>query len=77
MKKFNEKNIEIVKSIISKHRLVSDRVKDLEKRGFDVAERAMGSGGTGQIKTYKKEVRVQVGYGKSRNNYAKCVILSF
>jgi hypothetical protein len=36
----------------------------------------MGPGGTGQIKTLKSEIRMQIGYGKGKYNYAKCVIFS-
>jgi hypothetical protein len=33
-------------------------------------------GGTGQIKTLKSEIRMQIGYGHGKNNYAKCIIFS-
>lgn len=75
--KFSQKKVDEVKQIIAKHRLVADRETELHKKGFTVAEKAMGSGGTGQIKTLKNEIRMQIGYGHGKNNYAKCVIFSF
>ena len=74
--KFTEKKAEQVKEIISKHRLVADRVNDIKNKGFTIAEKPMGSGGTGQIKTLHSEIRMQIGYGHGRNNYAQCVIFS-
>lgn len=75
--KFSEKVVSEVKSIISKHRLVSDRENELIKKGYTIKECPMGSGGTGQIKTLKGEIRMQIGYGHGKNNYAKCVIFTF
>ena len=76
MKTTFEQEVKEVKTIISKHRLVKDRVKELYKNGYNIEECAMGSGGVGQIKTLKNEVRIQVGYGHGRYNYAKCVIIN-
>ena len=75
--KFSEKRVNEVKSIISKHRSVSDRENELIKKGFRIKECSMGSGGVGQIKTLKNEVRMQIGYGHGKHNYAKCVVFSF
>jgi len=33
----------------------------------------MGSGGKGSIKFLEDQVRIQIGYGHGRHNYAKCV----
>ena len=75
MKTKIEQTVNEVKTIISKHRLVSDRVNELNEKGYIVNECAMGSGGVGQIKTLKDEVRIQIGYGHGKHNYAKCVII--
>jgi len=75
--KFSKLNVSKVNKIIAKHRLVANRVRELKKKGFTVKEKSMGSGGTGQIKTLKNEIRMQIGYGHGKNNYAQCVIFSF
>ena len=75
--KFSEKAVNEVKAIIAKYRLVSDRENELIKKGYTTKECPMGPGGTGQIKTLKSEIRMQIGYGHGKNNYAKCVIFSF
>jgi len=75
--KFSQKKVDEVKKIIAKHRLIADRENELRKKGFNVAKKPMGSGGTGQIKTLKSEIRMQIGYGSGRHNYAKCVIFSY
>ena len=75
--KFSQKKVDEVKKIIAKHRLVADRENELHKKGFKVAEKAMGPGGTGQIKKLKSEIRMQIGYGHGKWNYAKCVIFSY
>ena len=56
-------------------RLISERISDLEKAGYDVKECAMGSGGVGNVKFLNNEIRVQIGYGHGKRNYAMCVIL--
>ena len=75
--KISQSALNEVKSIIAKHRLVSDRENELIKKGYLIIECSMGSGGTGQIKTLKSEIRMQIGYGHSRYNYAKCVVFKF
>ena len=60
---------------INTHRLIKDRVSELEERGYLVKERRMGSGGVGQIIVVKNEIRMQIGYGHGIYNYAMCVIL--
>ena len=74
--KFTEKKAKQVQEIISNHRLVADRVNDLKNKGFTIDEKSMGSGGTGQIKTLRSEIRIQIGYGHGKNNYSQCVIFS-
>jgi hypothetical protein len=65
----------IISRIVNSTRLVDDRQDKLIKAGYTIAERPMGSGGLLQFKKVKDEIRVQIGYGHSRNNYAMCVIL--
>ena len=65
-----------VMSTIAGIRLVSDRVNELRKKGYVVVERSMGSGGVGQIKVLKNEIRIQIGYGHGKHNYAMCVIFN-
>jgi hypothetical protein len=45
---------------------------------WDEDNKAMGSGGVGQIQLKKrlKEIRVQTTYGKGRNNYADVIIIN-
>lgn len=64
-----------INEVIKKHRFVKDRVIELEKMGFQVEIHPLGSGGVGQVKEMLTEYRVQIGYGRSRYNYAYCVII--
>ena len=57
-------------------RLISDRIKDLKVAGYFIKECSMGSGGVGQVKIMSDEIRVQIGFGHGKYNYAMCVILS-
>ena len=75
--RFSKKAADEVREIISTNKLVSDRENKLIEKGFVIKECPMGSGGTGQIKTFKNEVRMQIGYGHGKHNYAKCVIFDF
>ena len=75
MKATFEQTVNEVKTIISKHRLISDRVNELNKKGYVINECPMGSGGVGQIKTLTNEVRIQIGFGHGKYNYAKCVTI--
>lgn len=67
--------IKQIAEVVKTNRLVSERVKQLRQLGFRVEEKPMGSGGVLQIKKLKSETRVQIGYGRGRNNYAMTVIL--
>ena len=69
-------NIEKINSITNEHRLIKDRIKALEKEGFNVhSEVRMGSGGVGQVKHMRdKSTRVQISHGHGRCNYAHAVI---
>ena len=42
--------LEIIKTIITNNKRLKSRIEALEKAGFTVEEKAMGSGGVGQIK---------------------------
>lgn len=70
-----KKEIRAVKNIIKKHRLISKRVEELRKKGFNVQEKSMGPGGVGQVKFLAGETRVQVSYGHGKHNYATVVVL--
>lgn len=76
MKKYSKAREKQVMDIVKKHRLVSDRIKELHKKGFYVANVNIGTGGVGTLKKLKKEYRLQIGYAKGggRENYAQCVI---
>lgn len=65
-----------VKNAINNFHFVKERVNYLQdKLGVEIDERPMGSGGVGQIKEMANEIRIQIGYGKSKYNYAMCVIV--
>ena len=74
--RYSEKRVAEVKKVIAKHRRVADRENELLKKGYTIAEKPMGSGGTGKIKILKSEIRMQIGYAHGKGNYAKCVIFS-
>lgn len=60
-----------VLSIIKAERLISDRIKLIGAE--HVEEKAMGSGGVGQVKVINGYVYVQIGSGHSIHNYAPAV----
>lgn len=64
-----------ITEVVKSNRLVSSRVAKLRELGFNVQEKAMGSGGVLQVKKLSSETRIQIGYGHSRNNYAMVVVL--
>lgn len=62
-----------VSQVITDNKKVIDREKAL---GFgNIEEKAMGSGGVGQIKIISGFVYMQLAYGHSRSNYASVVKL--
>jgi hypothetical protein len=62
-----------IMNIVNANKRVIDREKEI---GFDnIEEKAMGSGGVGQIKIIKGFVFVQIESGHGRHNYAKCANL--
>ena len=74
--KYSEKAIKEAKEVIFKYKTIEARANALVGAGFTVGERSMGSGGVGQVKTTKTEVRLQATSGKGPRNYAKCVIFN-
>jgi hypothetical protein len=64
----------IIMKIVSENRTIKNREKDLFEAGFDIEEKRCGAGGVGNIIELKNEVRIQIGYGHGKNNYAKCVV---
>ena len=74
-KNFKEQYSEI-KSVVESNRLVEDRVSKLTELGYNTEELPMGSGGVLQVKIMADgDVRIQIGYGKGKHNYAMCVVL--
>ena len=67
-----------VNNAISGIRLIDDRIsilRDLEFVGH-FEEKPMGSGGVGQYKEMKDgTLRVQIGYGHGKSNYAMCLVV--
>lgn len=59
--------------IISDNRLIKDRIKALEYSEWNVDIFPMGSGGVGQVKEMSETIRVQIGYGTGKHNYAYAV----
>ena len=72
--KMTDKRVKEVKEIIANHKRVIKREDELFYKGYTIRECPMGSGGVGQIVELMKEIRIQIGYGHGRNNYAKAVI---
>lgn len=76
MKMKLENALKLTNRAIEQYRKIDERIKVLENLGFTIEEKPMGSGGVGQVKAMKSgEVRIQIGCGHGRHNYAKCVIL--
>ena len=73
MTKFSVGAIKEVQAVTNKHRKIADRESELTELGYLVEEHAMGSSGKGSIKFLDDQVRIQIGYGHGRHNYAKCV----
>lgn len=74
-KNFKEQYNEI-KNVVKSNRFVADRAGKLAELGYEVQELAMGAGGVLQIKEMRDgTIRVQIGYGHGRYNYAMCVVI--
>lgn len=78
LNKENQKHYTDIMYMVKKVKLLSVRKSVLESLGYKVEEKRMGNGGVGQIHMLPKrrELRIQVGYGHSKYNYADCVVLS-
>ena len=71
-----QQQIESIKSAINSHHFVSKRIEELNNVGIETATAPMGSGGVGQIKALKSgKLRVQVGHGTSKHNYATVAVI--
>lgn len=74
-KNYREQLAEI-KSVVENNHFVDDRVSKLTEMGYDTQELPMGSGGLMQVKEMRDgTIRVQIGYGHGRYNYAMCVVI--
>ncbi len=74
-KNYREQLAEI-KSVVESNRFVADRAGKLAELGYSTQELPMGSGGVLQVKEMRDgTVRVQIGYGHGRYNYAMCVVI--
>ena len=68
-----QSQIETVKRIIAENKSLVARKKAIFEAGFTVREIAMGSGGCGQVKETKTEVRIQIESGHGRYNFLAVV----
>lgn len=77
LNKENQKHYTDIMYMVKKVKLLSVRKSVLESLGYRVEEKRMGNGGVGQIHMLPKrrELRIQIGYGHGRYNYANCVVL--
>lgn len=77
LNKENQKHYTDIMYMVKKVKLLSVRKSVLESLGYRVEEKRMDNGGVGQIHVLpkRKELRIQVGYGHGKYNYANCVVL--
>ena len=54
---------------------IQKRIDYLRSKGYSVNEYPMGAGGVGQVKVLKDHIRIQIGYGRSKHNYAYAVVI--
>ncbi len=54
---------------------IQKRVDYLRSKGYSVNEYPMGSGGVGQVKVMSDHIRIQIGYGHGKHNYAYAVVI--
>lgn len=74
LKKHNIKEeYEQIASVVKGYKRVAERVELLECLGFQVKEFPMGSGGVLQVKEMASTIRIQIGYGIGKHNYAQAV----
>jgi len=65
---------------IKNNRMIKDRIGCIlciisGVINHEFREIAMGSGGVGQLKIVKNEIRLQIGYGHSRHNFATTLVI--
>lgn len=63
-----------IQDIIYKYRSVEKRVEILRERGYIISIKPTGSCKVGGCIELKKEIRIKIGSGETRNNYAYCAI---
>ena len=69
--KNQKEQIKTIETIVNTNHFVCDRVSKLRKLGFEVKQLPMGCGGVLQKKKMNNgELRIQIGYGHGRYNYA-------
>ena len=70
-----QKQIKAIRSAIDSHDFVEQRIDVLNHIGIEVEKAPMGSGGVGQIKEMANgKIRVQIGYGTGKHNYAMVAV---
>lgn len=71
-----QEKIQVIIKVVNDNHFVSARVAKLRALGFSVESLPMGSGGVLQQKAMKDgSLRIQIGYGVTRYNYAQTVVL--
>lgn len=71
MKTNINKELEVITQVIKSNRFIKDRINKLQSLGFEIQYKAMGNGGILQVKNCRNhKTAIQIGYGKSRYNYA-------
>ena len=65
-----------IRNLIRRHRLIKDRISELSDIGYNIQTRPMGAGGVCQMKETQNEVRIQIGYGVGKYNYAPCIVIT-
>ena len=71
----SSKSYKNVLNIIKENHFVNDRINQLEDE--EITEKAIGTGGVGQMKIIKEYVYIQIGSGHGKWNYAKVVKIGF
>ena len=62
---------------VDAHSRVAARIEAIENEGIQVYSFPMGPGGVGQVRVMRDGIRVQIGYGQSKHNYAHAAWLAF
>ena len=74
--KLTKRRADAIRKVINKHRLIIDRTKELDKRGYNLqlCSFLMERSPMGKIHEYKRSCRLQVGTTYGYMKYAWCVI---